>query len=74
MVVIKNGFDDKPLNIIFDASHGDLTVGVNIEQVGLKTGPDKVIQRYETLSYASLNEIIELRNELNKVIAEVVGL
>lgn len=74
MVVIKNGFDDKPLNIIFDASYGNLTIGVNIEQVGLNTGSDKVIQRYETLSYASLNEIIELRNELNKVIAEVVGL
>lgn len=74
MAVIKNGFDDKPMRITFSANDITRNVGVNVEQEGLNTGAEKVIQRYETLSYATLDEIIELRNELNKVIAEVVGL
>ena len=74
MATIKCGFDDKPVSIRFDGSRGDLSIGVTIEQKGLETGAERVIQRYETLSYASLEEVIALRDEINKVIAEVVGL
>lgn len=73
MPTIKNGFDNKPLSIRFEPHKGTFDAGVTIEQEGLNTGAEKVIQRYETLSYASLEELVELRDELNRVIGEIVG-
>lgn len=74
MASIKNGFGDKPLSIRFEPHSTTLDAGITIEQTGLDTGAEKVIQRYETLSYASLEELVALRDELNKVIGEIVGL
>ena len=74
MVQIKAGFDDKPLSIRLEARPDSRSIGVTVEQEGLKTGAERVIQRYETLAYATLDEIITLRDELNEAIAKVVGL
>lgn len=74
MAVIKNGFNNVPLNIRFTAHSGTFDAGVEIEQRGLDMGDEKVIQRTDTLSYATLEELVELRDEINKVIAEIVGL
>ena len=72
MAVIKAGFDDKPLHIRVSTYEG--SINVTVEQEGLNNGAERVIQRYETLSYATLEEIIALRDELNKVIKEHVGI
>ena len=74
MATIKNGFDDKALHIRLSSRGVNESIEITIEQEGLNTGAERTIQRYETLSYASLSEIITLRDELNKVIAEAVGL
>jgi hypothetical protein len=74
MPVIQKGFGDKPLYLSFEASDDSFSIRVNIEQEGLNIGAEPVIQRYETLSYATLEEIIILRDELNKVIAKSVGI
>lgn len=74
MATIKNGFDDKLLHIRFASRGVNENIEVTVEQEGLNQGAERVIQRYETLSYATLTEIITLRDELNKVIAEAVGL
>ena len=74
MSEIKAGFDDKVLSIRLYAEPGDKSAHVTIEQKGLETGAERVIQRYETLSYATLDELMELRNEINAVIKVMVEL
>lgn len=71
---IKAGFDDKLLSIRFYAAPGDKSAHVTVEQKGLETGAERVIQRYETLSYATLDELITLRNEINETIKIMVEL
>ena len=73
MATIKSGFGEKPLSIRFEVHQTTLDAGVWVEQEGLNTGAEKVIQRYETLSYATLEELVTLRDELNRVIGEIVG-
>jgi len=64
-MIIKYGYGDKPCKIYFEL-RDDKYINLWIIQEGLK-------KDYETLSYISLNELIELRDEINKIIKEVVN-
>ena len=68
MAVIKDGFGNEPLSIRVNA-RPDSAIEVWVEHRSkYRTMID------ETLSYATLSEIIQLRNELNAVIKEAVGI
>lgn len=81
MATIKEGFDGKPLEIRVSA-RDDGGVEVWVEQFdGFKysehddgsTPRDDPSYRTETLAYATLEEVIKLRNELNTAIKEAAG-
>jgi hypothetical protein len=55
---IKNGYNNKETEIIFSNSHGRI-IELWLNQTGL--GKD-------TLSYLTFDELVELRNEINKII------
>ena len=74
MSEIKAGFDNKTLSIRLYAEVGDKSAHLTIEQKGLETGAERVIQRYETLSYATVDELVALRDEINETIKVMVGL
>lgn len=67
MAVIKAGFNDKPLHIRVSSYDG--SINVTVEQEGLKEDS----QRYETLSYATIDELIALRDEINEALRKAVG-
>lgn len=72
MSLIKEGFNAKPTYIkISKASVNNGRVAeVWIEQKGLE-GLEE--QRYETLAYATLDELLDLKAEINQVIKEIVA-
>lgn len=69
-MTIKNGFNDKPLKLSFSGQVGSTRLWVT--QEGL---PEEMpIARYrETLSYVSINELIELRDEIVEAIKVMAG-
>ena len=73
MTKIKEGFDDKELNIRINASPKDSSAEVWVEfykNVERKERPDNM--QTETLSYASLQELIELKRMIDEAIKEMV--
>jgi hypothetical protein len=70
-VKIKEGFNSKPLMIRISTSDGgERVAGVWIEQIGLKD--EREPQRYETLAYATLDELLDLQKELKEAIQELI--
>lgn len=71
-MIIKEGFNSKPLHIkIHKSSTSDRVAEVWLDQEGIEDASNP--QRYqETLSYATLDELLDLKDELVKVIAELV--
>lgn len=70
-MIIKEGFDSKEVSIrISPSSTSNRTAEFWIEQKGLENLKES--QRYETLSYATLDELLDLQDELKTVIAELI--
>lgn len=72
-MTIKQGFNDKPTHIRFDGEIHDRKVGLWIEQRGLEAEEGTPYQRYETLSYITLDELLDLQDEIKEVIKEMVS-
>lgn len=72
MSIIKQGFNDKPLHIRFDTgSGGDRVAGLWVEQEGLEDESNPA-RHAETLSYATLDELLDLKDEITQVIQELI--
>lgn len=78
---IKEGFDSKPLSIRISPASTNRMAEVWIEQEGLmiplispKTKEIYTHQSSETLAYATLEEVLQLRDECNYAIKEMTGL
>lgn len=71
-MIIKEGFNSKPTHIRIYAVDNREKAEAWIEQKGLEGLKEP--QRYETLAYATLDEIIKLRNECNEAIRKMAGL
>lgn len=71
MSTIKAGFNDKPLHIQVSSREDSRTAELWIVQDGLEdeVNPNRA---QETLSYITLDELLDLRDELNTVINEIV--
>ena len=72
MSKIKDGFDGKTTEIRVYAGAERDVAEVWIIQDGLKL-PEKYGTLKETLAYATINELIQLRDELNEAIGELAG-
>lgn len=68
-MTIKDGFDSKPLGISVSTGFNSNTCELWIKQEGLPEGE----RGKETLSYPTLTELIQLRDELNKTIKTMAG-
>jgi len=72
MASIKAGFADKELNIIVDGM--DSIGRITIKQAGLKDLPESSKwQAEETMAFVTINELIMLRDEINKAIRDIAG-
>ena len=69
-MVIKEGFNSKPTHIKIYARENQ-NAEVWLDQNGLKDQDPS--RYYETLAYATLEEIIALRDECNEVIKQMAG-
>lgn len=75
-MIVKQGFNSKPLHIRISHSRESVISSNNaelwIEQEGI---PDEsnINRHAETLSYISLQELIELRDETNRAIKSIAG-
>ncbi len=84
MAVIKEGYNSKPLEIkvyansgrmaevwteMFDGTKATQSMGINAEGYD----PDDSNLRTEVLHYATITELIELRDEINIAIKELAG-
>jgi hypothetical protein len=63
---IKNGYNDKETVIKIYAQSGSRNAEVWIKQTGLD---DK-----ETLSYASIDELLDLKEEIESALKKVIGI
>lgn len=72
-MIVKAGFDDKPLHIRISKGSGNRRAEVWVEQEGLKDLAEKEYQRFETLAYATLEELLDLQDELKEVIRELTS-
>lgn len=71
-MTIKDGYNNKPTHIRFDTESGDVrAAGLWIEQEGLKDLPG-VGTKYETLAYATLDELLDLKDELTKAVRKLI--
>jgi hypothetical protein len=68
-MIIKDGFNNQPLKIRIAGRAGDDTAEVWLEMVMPASTKDEV---KETLSYATLMELLELQRELKRAIQEMV--
>lgn len=68
---ITKGYNDKPTKIRISAVSYDRTAEVWIEQEGIVKGFGQE-SHSETLAYASLIELLDLRDECNRAIQELV--
>lgn len=64
---IKNGYNNKPLEIIIQKSSSVSTADIYIEEKGLKKTPS------QTISIATIEELMELRNNINEVLKQIIG-
>lgn len=77
MATIANGYGNKPTHITLDTSDG--IARLNIEQMGLlPSGMDVTSgsihdSHSETMAYTNIQELISLRDEINKAIKELAG-
>lgn len=72
MAKIKAGFNGKELEIkIYANEHGSAELWLVQNGLPLVDGNEKY---KETLSYTNITELIELRNEINSVIAKLAGI
>lgn len=70
MMTIKEGFGSKATHIkIYPRERGDRMAEVWIDQEGIASETS----RTETLAYITLEELLDLRDEINKVIKQIVG-
>lgn len=60
-MIIKEGYNSKPL-----------TIRINEAEVWIEM--ENPTAKSETLSYATINELIELRDECNRAIRDLAGL
>lgn len=73
MAEIKNGFDDKLLEINIHGRRNE-SAEIWIKQHGLPEEGDRMYKYRETLSYASLEELAELKKEIEDAILEITGI
>ena len=62
-MIIKKGYNDKPTKIRIQ-SHNDRQAEIWIEQHGLDDE--------ETLSYMSINELLDLKGEIDEALKEII--
>lgn len=81
MTVIKNGFGGEILDIrvyaVEDSDRAEIWTDMRIDlgrAIVEQNSMDKETVRQEYLHYASLEELIKLRNEINTAIKEMAGL
>lgn len=82
MATIKNGYGDQETTIRIYARKGERKAEVWIGQDGQPTYSEndrtgsiiRVGFGTDTLAYASITELIDLRDEINEVIREMAGL
>jgi hypothetical protein len=66
-MIIKNGYGDKDLKIRVNPTSFNSKVGEFWIEFAVKP-------KEETLSYITLEELLNLRDEINKTIKEIVGI
>jgi len=64
-MLIKKGFNDKNTYIKISAQENSRTIEVWIDQEGLESR--------ETLSYATIEELLDLKDEIEKALKAVMG-
>lgn len=67
---IKSGFNDEPLELRFQASKKTRTAELWVIQTGLEL-PVNLEKYKETLSYITLAELLDLRDEIADTIKEI---
>jgi hypothetical protein len=67
---IKGGYNDQPLVISFEPNKERRTAGLWLKQEGLQVPPE--YQKYkETLSYLTLDELLDLKDEISAAIKQI---
>ncbi len=69
---ISLGQDDKPLYISV-SSRGNRRANIEVEQIDGTIGSDGERRNYNVLAYATLNELLDLKDEINNVIQELIA-
>lgn len=70
-MTIKAGYGDEPTQIRIAARADSRTAEFWIEQKALE-GKDGIGTAYETLSYITLDELLDLKGEIDQAIQEIV--
>ena len=78
-MIVKAGFDSKPLHIRINAQEHSRNAELWIEQEGLmvplvspKTKEIYTHRHSETLAYVSLDELLDLQKEIHKAILDII--
>lgn len=73
MAIIKEGYNGKPLEIKVSGRRDSNSAEVWLTQAGLVLPPE--FQKYkDTLSYASIQELVELKQEIEQAIKDMAGI
>lgn len=74
MAVIKEGYNSKPLHIRISGRENDNAAELWLEQQGLLSENPELARYRETLSYATAEELRELKNEIEAALKVMFGL
>lgn len=68
---IKEGYNGKPLRLTFRARPETRTTELWLTQEGLEALPSEFQKYKETLSYVTLDELLDLKDEIAAAIKEI---